>query len=343
MDRRAHILLIYTGGTIGMIKDFETGALVAFDFDELLQHIPELKILDCDISTYSFERPIDSSSIRIEEWVELASVIEENYKTYDGFVVLHGSDTMSFTASAMSFMLENLAKPIIFTGSQLPIGDLRTDAKENLITSIHLASLLENGKPKIKEVCLYFEYKLLRGNRTSKVHSEDFEAFKSYNYPALATSGMHLLINDSKLWTTPKPNAPLIVHKNLESDVLILKMFPGISKEMVKHIFSYPNLKGIVLETYGSGNLTDEAWFLEALKELIASGVQVVNVTQCSGGSVIMGLYETSVELLRMGVISGSDITSEAAIVKMMYLLGQEISSANFKTFYETSLRGEMS
>lgn len=342
MERKANILLIYTGGTIGMIKDFETGALKSFDFDDLLNHIPELKILDCTIATVSFDVPIDSSSISPKEWKVLASIIEANYASYDGFVVLHGSDTMSFTSSAMSFMLENLAKPVIFTGSQLPIGDLRTDAKENLITSIQLASLRENGKPKITEVCLYFEYKLYRANRTSKIHAEHFEAFSSYNYPPLAKSGVHLVVNKEALLPRPKVDRPLSVHKELSANVMILKMFPGISPAVVKHIFSSPNLEGLVLETYGSGNLTDEVWFLDALRELIASGVHVVNITQCAGGSVIMGLYETSVAMLRMGVISGKDLTSEAAIVKMMYLLGQQVSFKSFKTFFETSLRGEM-
>ncbi|HLW13936.1 MAG TPA: asparaginase [Flavobacteriaceae bacterium] len=342
MEKKANILLIYTGGTIGMIKDFKTGALRAFDFDDLLKHIPELKILDCEIATTSFKTPIDSSSINPQDWQNLASIIEENYHAYDGFVVLHGSDTMSFTSSAMSFMLENLSKPIIFTGSQLPIGDLRTDAKENLITSIQLASLREKGKPKIREVCLYFEYKLYRANRTSKIHAEHFEAFSSYNYPPLATSGVHLVVNHDALLPRPKVERPLHVHKDLCSNVLILKMFPGISKDIIQHIFSYPKLEGLVLETYGSGNLTDEGWFLDALRELIDSGVHVVNVTQCSGGSVIMGLYETSVEMMRMGVISGKDITSEAAIVKMMCLLGQNISPKSFKTFFGTALRGEM-
>lgn len=342
MEKRANILLIYTGGTIGMIKDFKTGALRSFDFDDLLKHIPELKILDCEIATTSFDKPIDSSSINPKDWENLACIIEDNYDAYDGFVVLHGSDTMSFTSSAMSFMLENLSKPVIFTGSQLPIGDLRTDAKENLITSIQLASLRNNGKPKITEVCLYFEYKLYRANRTSKIHAEHFEAFSSFNYPPLATSGVHLVVNKEALMPSPKVERPLHVYKELCSNVLILKMFPGISSDVIKYIFSYPKLKGLVLETYGSGNLIDEPWFLDALRELIASGVQVANVTQCSGGSVIMGLYETSVEMMRMGVISGKDITSEAAIVKMMYLLGQNVSTKNFKTFFETSLRGEM-
>lgn len=336
-----NILLIYTGGTIGMIKDPETGALRAFDFDNLLVRIPELKLLDCNIETISFEEPIDSSNMVPKYWVEIAEIIEDNYNAFDGFVILHGSDTMSYSASILSFMLEHLAKPVIFTGSQLPIGDLRTDAKENLITSIQVASLQHYNKPVIKEVCLYFEYKLYRANRTTKINAEHFEAFASLNYPDLAVSGVHLKVNNECLFK-PNPRKSLIVHKKLDSNIAIIKLFPGISEALLTSIFNTPNLKGVVLETYGAGNCTTENWFVSLLKDNIAKGVHIVNVTQCSGGSVIMGQYETSEKLKRIGLISGKDITSEAAISKLMYLLGQNISANLFKTIYETSLRGEM-
>jgi len=341
MKKKPNILLIYTGGTIGMIKNSETGALENFNFNDLLESIPELNLLDCNISSKSFSNPIDSSNMKPSNWIEIVTIIEDNYKNYDGFVILHGSDTMSYTASALSFMLENLSKPVIFTGSQLPIGDLRTDAKENLITSIQIASLVENNQPVVQEVGLYFEYKLYRANRTTKINAEHFEAFDSPNYPPLIISGVNLSINYQSLLTAKK-NKKLVVHKIFEPNILLVKLFPGINKETVNHLFSTPNLKGMIVETYGSGNITNEKWFLKALKIIIDKKIPVVNVTQCAGGSVDMNIYRTNVIYRNIGIISGKDISTEAAVTKLMLMLGQNIPANNFKTKFETSLRGEM-
>ncbi|MBO6880373.1 asparaginase [Winogradskyella sp.] len=340
--QKPKILLIYTGGTIGMIKDADTGALKAFDFNSILTRIPELRLLDCEIETVSFKEPIDSSNMNPKYWADIAEIIKSHYKTFDGFVVLHGSDTMSYSASALSFMLENLSKPVIFTGSQLPIGDLRTDAKENLITSIQIASLRENSLPVIQEVGLYFEYKLYRGNRTTKINAEHFEAFESLNYPHLAESGVHINVNKDYLWKS-KPQNNLVVRTKMNTNVGILKLFPGISRPIIEAVLTSNLIEGLILETYGSGNATTEPWFIDLIKEAISKGLYIINVTQCAGGSVSMGQYETSSQLKSIGVISGKDITTEAAITKLMYLLGENIGQSEFKNTYETPLRGEMS
>ncbi|WP_262707154.1 asparaginase [Arenibacter aquaticus] len=339
--KKSKILLIYTGGTIGMVKDYESGALKAFDFGKLQKNIPELYQLDCDIDSVSFDTPIDSSDMNVDNWVNIASIIEDHYDSHDGFVVLHGSDTLSYTSSALSFMLENLQKPVVFTGSQLPIGDLRTDAKENLITSVQIAALQKNNKPVVREVCLYFEYKLYRANRTTKINAEHFQAFASLNYPPLIESGVHLKVFGEYLFR-PNEAKKLKVHKEMDQNVVILKLFPGFTQSVLHSVLNSPNLKAVVLETYGSGNAPTDDWFVSELKKAMDKNIFIVNVTQCSGGSVLMGRYETSKHLQNLQVINGKDITTEAAITKLMYLLGNNVSPKLFKTIYETSLRGEM-
>ena len=342
MTTKPNILLVYTGGTIGMIKDYKTNALKAFDFSQIVEKIPELQQLNCNITSISFEDPIDSSNMNTKYYVDIVEIIEENYKNFDGFVVLTGSDTMSYTSSAISFMFENLQKPIIFTGSQLPIGDLRTDAKENLITSIEVASANKKGIPVISEVCLYFEYKLYRANRTTKISSEQFEAFTSLNFSPLAESGVHLKFNEHLIYHPKNKEKNLIVRKNLIDEVVILKLFPGISKLVVESILNIPNLKGVVLETYGSGNAPNSENFILLLKKAIEKGIKIINVTQCISGSVLMGHYDTSLLLREIGVINGKDITTESAIAKLMYLLNEDLSNDDFKIFFENSLRGEL-
>ena len=360
---KPRILLIYTGGTIGMIKDPVTKALKAFNFDELLLHIPELRQLECEITTLSYEHPIDSSNMNLTHWQKMGSTINESYDDFDGFVILHGSDTMAYTGSALSFMFEHLTKPIILTGSQLPIGDLRTDAKENLITTIELASQCQNNKPIIQEVCIYFEYQLYRANRTVKVSADRFEAFSSPNYPPIAVSGVHLNINKNLLWKSvydefamdgniasakakksdPSASSQRMNYRpDLVKEVVVLKLFPGITKEVVGAICKIQGLRGIILETFGSGNAPSEKWFLNILKETLDKGVYIVNVTQCRGGAVDMGKYETSMSLKAIGMVSGKDITTEAALAKMMYLLHYTTTLEDFKYYFEKSLRGEL-
>jgi L-asparaginase len=337
---KSKVLLIYTGGTIGMMQDAKTGQLKPFDFKHLTQQIPELNKFDVQLSAVAFDNPIDSSDMQPAVWIEIAETIEKNYSKYDGFVVLHGSDTMAFTASALSFMLENLNKPVIFTGSQLPIGTIRTDGKENLITAIEIAAAKRNGKPIVPEVCIYFEYQLYRGNRTHKFNAEHFQAFQSANYPVLAEAGVHLKYNDSaiKKGNTKK----LILHKSLNPNIAILKMFPGITTNAVDAILNTKNVKAIILETFGSGNATTQKWFIDALKKAIEKGIVILNITQCNAGAVEQGKYATSAAFNKIGVIGGNDITSEAAVTKLMYVLGKTKDKKEIKKLLMTNLQGEI-
>lgn len=336
------ILIIYTGGTIGMVQDKETGALVAFDFDTLIQEIPEIKKINASISSVSFSKPIDSSDIQPKHWVELCKIIKENYPVYDGFVVLHGSDTMAYTASALSFMIENLKKPIILTGSQLPIGAVRTDAKENLLSAIEIAASKFNGKMLVPEVAIYFEYNLYRGNRSTKVSAEQFEAFQSPNYPFLAEAGVNLKFNSQYLFQ-PNEESPTVFHYELDANIATLKMFPGITKSVVESITTIPHLKALVIETFGAGNTTTERWFIDCLKKAIENNVIIVNISQCISGSVEQGKYETSSALKEIGVIGGKDLTFESAITKLMYLFGKKLPINEVKTLMQQSIRGELS
>lgn len=337
---KASVLLIYTGGTIGMVQDARSRDLRPFDFKSLTRQVPELDRLDVDLSAIAFSKPIDSSNMHPRVWVELAGIIEKNYRAYDGFVVLHGSDTMSFTASALSFMLENLSKPVILTGSQLPIGTIRTDGKENLITAIEIAAAREKGKAIVSEVCIYFEYKLYRGNRTFKYNSAHFDAFKSPNYPVLAEAGVHIQYNYAALH---KPTGKkLKVHRNLDNDIAVLKLFPGISRKISSSLLNSPGVKALVLETFGAGNASTESWFLEELRQCISRGVTVLNITQCREGRVIQGMYETSSELKKMGVVPGADMTFESAVTKLMFLLGQGLKPTQIQKSLVKNLRGEL-
>jgi L-asparaginase len=315
------ILIIYTGGTIGMVHDPKNGSLVPIDFKHITNHVPELGKFGFDLQSISFDPVRDSSNIDPSMWVKMAEAIVKNYSKFDGFVVLHGTDTMAYSASALSFMLENLAKPVIFTGSQLPIGLLRTDGRENLLTAIEIAAAKEKEQALVPEVCIYFDNELTRGNRTTKYSAEHFDAFNSPNYPPLAEVGLHLKYNFDDIHY-PVRNKKLILNRKFDTNVAILKLFPGINRNFVEAVLNTKGLKGLIIETFGSGNAPTSKWFIDDLKEFILKGGIIFNVTQCHGGSVEMGLYETSRQLLAVGVVSGKDITSEASVTKLMHLFG---------------------
>lgn len=338
------ILLIYTGGTIGMKQDAESLALVPFNFNQILAEVPELKKFGYNIDTLSFDPPIDSSDVEPVFWVNLSGLIKRNYDKYDGFVILHGTDTMSYSASALSFMLEDLEKPVVFTGSQLPIGMLRTDGKENLISAIEIAAAVDsNGRPLVPEVSLYFESELYRGNRTTKYNAENFRAFRSVNYPILANVGIHIKFNKSVIHYPKVWGKSLKVNTEIDTNVLVVKLFPGLKREFLESVMATPNVRAIVLETFGSGNAPTKQWFLDIVKSAINIGVVVLNVSQCHAGSVDMDAYATGVALKRVGVTSGYDTTTEAAITKLFFLLGQYSKSEDVIKALLRSVCGEIS
>lgn len=340
MSQRPTVLLIYTGGTIGMCADPASGALLPMDLAHIQEQVPELKRIAVDLDSVAFEEPIDSSDMRPADHVRIATIIGEHYARFDGFVVLHGSDTMAYTASALSFLLEGLNKPVILTGSQLPIGVIRTDAKENLITAIEIAAAKDElGRAMVPEVAVYFEYRLMRGNRTVKVHAERFEAFRSPNWPALAEAGVHLRYERAAI--LPWQPGPLVVHTRFDDRVAIIQLFPGIRAEWLRQALALPGLRAVILATFGSGNGPTDKEFVQVLREARERGVLLLNVTQCVGGRVEQGRYGTSMAFEELGVISGADITVEAAITKLMFLLGAHDDMKDVERALAVPIRGE--
>lgn len=341
-ETSATILIIYTGGTIGMIENRRTGALESYDFSHVRRWIPELENFDYNIHSYAFNPPIDSSDMEPANWAAIVKVIAQNYDNYDGFVVLHGTDTMSYTASALSFMLEGLTKPVILTGSQLPISVTRTDGRENLLTSIEIAAAKdENGNAMVPEVCIFFENRLLRGNRATKINAEGFNAFRSYNYPWLAHAGIHVKYNESSI-RRPGPGNVFKPHYVMDSSVVVITLFPGIRREIIASIVNAPGLRAVVLRTFGSGNAPQKQWLIELLREAEQKGIIVVNVTQCSEGSIEMNRYLTGLQLLETGVVNGRDATLESTITKLMFLLGHNLPAAEIRRLMDTDMRGEI-
>jgi L-asparaginase len=340
MEKRS-ILIIYTGGTIGMVHNPVTGTLQPFDFDQISEKIPELRKFGFDLDAISFNPPMDSSDIGPDTWVNIASIIYERYSNYDGFVILHGTDTMAYSASALSFILTNLNKPVIFTGSQLPIGILRTDGKENIITAIEIAAAMENGKAIVPEVCIYFENRLYRGNRTTKINTENFNAFQSGNYPPLAKVGININYNREAI-LYPRENKDLKLKSNFDNHIAILKLFPGMNREFIDSVLGIKGLKGVIIETFGSGNAPGTEWFLKRIRWAVENNIIVLNITQCNSGSVSPGRYETSRKLHEAGVISGFDITTEAATTKMMSIFGNSDDPEEIKLLLNSSLKGEI-